>query len=773
MFQAQLRLYLYYCIYLVYKLFRFSRFCEIKNYSSLIFAIALFDRHLLVLICLESKLKCCTTSHCIFLGDVFVEEIHNNHSTSNIERIKYKRKKRRKVTKMCGIFGYANWKKQVSMEDILNTLLYGLQKVEYRGYDSAGIAVDDTSSLSEDGQPPATIRICSVGNINQLRLTVEEEKKNSHLDSSLMLSQHCGVAHTRWATHGGVNAMNCHPHQSMDGCFTIVHNGIMTNFMEKKEWLQKQGYEFYSNTDTEVIAMLAQHLYASLPPSASFTALLNQMVEHIQGAYAILIKSTHFPNEIIGFRNGSPLILGAKVLNRSTMEEISLEGISFDNEAIREHAGEVEVFFASDCNSFLERTRWAIYLSDGDVVHFHDGSVVCYPIKSSMMDGDGSTKRVFERLDTNVATLSKGVHPTFMMKEVVEQGESTLNTMRNRIDFAAQRVLLSEIEPVFVDKIIHSRRLFFISCGTSYHSCLAVRPLMEELVMPVNVENASDFLDRKPQIGPSDTCIFVSQSGETADALLAMKHCKAGNAFLIGITNVKGSSIDRLTHCSLQLQCGAEVGVASTKAYTSQVVLLTLFILCISESMDNERVQARRKEIIVGLSHLSQQMSETIATIMEPIQSIARHLLTAKSILILGRGYDYATALEAALKIKELSYVHTEGVNSGELKHGPLALVDETLNVICFCAHDKYFDKSMNALHQIKARGGRPIVITNTDSEDLKESTKDVLILPKTVDCLQPVLNAVPAQLLAYFMAVFKGNNVDCPRNLAKSVTVE
>lgn len=673
---------------------------------------------------------------------------------------------------MCGIFGYALWKKRTTVNDVLETLLSGLQKVEYRGYDSAGIAIDDTSEQPTPPTVPPITVIRSVGNIGDLRSIVEKEKK-SRVNAQKSVMSHVGIAHTRWATHGGVCLDNCHPHQSNDGSFVLVHNGIMTNFLKKKEELQSLGYKFSSDTDTEVIAVLAEHLYKSLPPSSSFPTLMNALVRNVEGAFAILLKSTHFPDELIGYRNGSPLLVGARMRAPGANEDLPILQDSLDANTKDENT-EVEVFFVSDFNTFLEKTKWAAYCRDEEMVHFSKGKLSFFRVSRFPLDAFSLTNHHFHFLDVNVAALSKGEHPTFMMKEIVEQRESTLATMRNRVDFAQRKVSLKELKPEHVNRILSSHRIFFISCGTSYHSCLAIRPLMEELVMPVLVENASDFLDRRPLLGPSDTCVFVSQSGETADVLLAMKHCQECQAFLIGVTNAQGSSVDRLTDCSLLLQCGPEVGVASTKAYTSQMVLLSLFILFITENVESQKVQSRREEIIQGLSHLPQKVSEAISLHMNELDNIAKRLLSASSIMVLGRGYDFSTALEAALKMKELSYLHTEGLNSGELKHGPLALVDGDLNVLCFCSKDKYFEKSVNALYQIQARGGKPIIITNEACEDLSSrGSREVLVFPKTVDCLQPIVNAIAGQLLAYFMAVHKGNNVDCPRNLAKSVTVE
>lgn len=672
---------------------------------------------------------------------------------------------------MCGIFGFAYTRRPQTVHEILNVLLDGLSKVEYRGYDSAGLAVDESSANAASGEgTPETILVRSVGNISQLRSAVEMVE-NAALDVHKMLDRHVGLAHTRWATHGGVSIVNCHPHQSPDGSFTIVHNGIVSNFFQKKEELLRLGYSFKSNTDTEVVAVLLQHIYDHYPGgSPSFKAVMEVLAKEIEGAYALLVKSTHFPNELYGFRIGSPLVIGAKAVNKSSGEAVDLTKIDVSTLS---SDYSIDFFFASDCNSFLQHTRYATYLDDGDLVHWNDGKLEFF--KCSEESGFTNFTPTFECLTGDLTLLSKGNYPTFMMKEVMEQTESVVSTMKQRIDFAARKVSLSEITEAQRSRILTSRRVLLIGCGTSYHSCLAVRPLLEEVFMPVSVDNASDFLDRKPKLSSEETCILVSQSGETADVLQAMKHVKQCNAFTVGLTNVKGSSIARLSDCSLLLHCGAEVGVASTKAYTSQVVLLHLLALFLSAPLaeKDDAVKARRLEVIQGLSTITLKLGEALKCCPEPIERLAKHLKNASSIMVIGRGYDYASALEAALKIKELSYVHTEGVHSGELKHGPLALVDETLDVVSFCSDDKYFDKSMNAISQIQARGGRPVIITSSSDERLLSNARGVLVLPKAVDSLQCIINAVPAQLLAYYMAVHKGNNVDCPRNLAKSVTVE
>ncbi|EPY23102.1 glucosamine--fructose-6-phosphate aminotransferase (isomerizing) [Strigomonas culicis] len=384
-----------------------------------------------------------------------------------------------------------------------------------------------------------------------------------------------------------------------------------------------------------------------------------------------------------------------------------------------------------------------------------------------------SAFRPFEQLEITLESLTKGNYEHYMLKEICEQSETVVGSMRGRLDFARQQVLLGGFTPQNVRSVLHSQRLILISCGTSLNSCYAVRPVWDELLpVSVMVENASDFVDRLPRIYRNDTCVFVSQSGETADTLVALKHCRDSGALCVGLTNVVGSSVSRLTDFGCHLNAGQEVGVASTKAYTSQIVALLLIALMLSK--DSVAAQERRREIITGLSELSSTITHVLAQVGPVVQEIAAELNQCHSLLVLGRGNDYATALEGALKIKELTYVHTEGINSGELKHGPLALVDEKIPVIALCSNDKHFLKSKTAIQQVHARKGRVTVITNVEGDqELQEAAARVLVVPATVDCLQCIVNVIPLQLLSYHLALLKGNNVDCPRNLAKSVTTQ
>jgi glutamine---fructose-6-phosphate transaminase (isomerizing) len=670
---------------------------------------------------------------------------------------------------MCGIFGYANCNFSRSVREILDILLRGLQKVEYRGYDSAGLCIDST--IGQDNQErgaitaptPCPCVVRSTGNIQQLHDKVFSEAVEATLPPlDATTSHHIGIAHTRWATHGEVCERNCHPQQSNHGEFSIVHNGIVTNYITLKEFLKEEGYTYQSDTDTEVICVLAEYLYTKRGIH-DFVDLVMEISNLVEGAYAMLIKSIYFPSEVVACRKGSPLLVGVRQTDANG-RVVKLH--TFDSP---DPTKPLEVYFASDTNSFAEYTSNVVFLEDDDVVHWSDGRLRFYSATERKQD---AVMREVKQIETKLESLSRGNYAHFMLKEIYEQAESVIGSMRGRIDFNSGRVKLGGFTPKNIRAILTSRRIIFISCGTSLNSCTAVRPLYEELVpMPIAVENASDFLDREPQILRDDACFFISQSGETADSLMALKLCREAGALCVGITNVVGSSISRLTDFGAHLNAGVEVGVASTKAYTSQVVVMTLVALLLSE--DSVRAQERRKDIVKGLAEISSKISAALKTTHDPVKDLAGRLKESHSLIVLGRGYDWATAMEAALKVKELSYVHTESINCGELKHGPLALIDETMPVLALCTKDRFFDRSKAAVQQVAARKGSVVVFTTEPDAELKSVAHEIILVPQTVDCLQCVVNVIPFQLLAYYMAVLRGNNVDCPRNLAKSVTVQ
>ncbi|KLJ10988.1 glucosamine-fructose-6-phosphate aminotransferase [Blastomyces silverae] len=694
---------------------------------------------------------------------------------------------------MCGIFGYINYLVEKDRAYIIQTLVNGLSRLEYRGYDSAGLAVDGDKKNE-------VFAFKEVGKVAKLRELID----SSDFDLSKAFDSHAGIAHTRWATHGPPSRLNCHPHRSDPSWeFSVVHNGIITNYKELKALLESKGFRFETETDTECIAKLAKYLY-DLHPDIDFTVLAKAVVKELQGAFGLLLKSVHYPHEVIAARKGSPLVIGVRTSKKMKVDFVDVE-YSEDGALPAEQASQnvalkksattllappdksllhrsqsraflsddgipqpAEFFLSSDPSAIVEHTKKVLYLEDDDIAHIHEGQLNIHRLTKN--DGT-SNVRAIQTIELELQEIMKGKFDHFMQKEIFEQPESIVNTMRGRLDVANKRVTLGGLRQ-YITTIRRCRRIIFIACGTSFHSCMAVRGVFEELTeIPIAVELASDFLDRQAPVFRDDTCVFVSQSGETADSLLALRYCLERGALTVGIVNVVGSSISLLTHCGVHINAGPEIGVASTKAYTSQFVAMVMFALSLSE--DRASKQKRREDIIDGLSKISDQFRE-ILKLSEPIKEMcAKFFKNQKSLLLLGRGSQYSTALEGALKIKEISYLHCEAVMSGELKHGVLALVDENLPIIMILTRDGIFKKSLNAYQQIIARRGRPIVICNTGDDEFPASETERIEVPSNVDCLQGLLNVIPLQLIAYWLAVAEGLNVDFPRNLAKSVTVE
>ncbi|PGH01295.1 glutamine-fructose-6-phosphate transaminase (isomerizing) [Blastomyces parvus] len=694
---------------------------------------------------------------------------------------------------MSGIFGYINYLVEKDRAYIIQTLVNGLSRLEYRGYDSAGLAVDGDKKNE-------VFAFKEVGKVAKLRELID----SSDFDPSKTFDSHAGIAHTRWATHGPPSRLNCHPHRSDPSWeFSVVHNGIITNYKELKALLESKGFRFETETDTECIAKLAKYLY-DLHPDIDFTVLAKAVVKELQGAFGLLLKSVHYPHEVIAARKGSPLVIGVRTSKKMKVDFVDVE-YSEDGALPAEQASQhvalkksattllappdksllhrsqsraflsddgipqpAEFFLSSDPSAIVEHTKKVLYLEDDDIAHIHEGQLNIHRLTKN--DGT-SNVRAIQTIELELQEIMKGKFDHFMQKEIFEQPESIVNTMRGRLDVANKKVTLGGLRQ-YITTIRRCRRIIFIACGTSYHSCMAVRGVFEELTeIPIAVELASDFLDRQAPVFRDDTCVFVSQSGETADSLLALRYCLERGALTVGIVNVVGSSISLLTHCGVHINAGPEIGVASTKAYTSQFVAMVMFALSLSE--DRASKQKRREDIIDGLSKISDQFRE-ILKLSEPIKEMcAKFFKNQKSLLLLGRGSQYSTALEGALKIKEISYLHCEAVMSGELKHGVLALVDENLPIIMILTRDGIFKKSLNAYQQIIARRGRPIVICNTGDEEFPASETERIEVPSNVDCLQGLLNVIPLQLIAYWLAVAEGLNVDFPRNLAKSVTVE
>ncbi|XP_065370808.1 glutamine--fructose-6-phosphate aminotransferase [isomerizing] 2 isoform X1 [Calliphora vicina] len=693
---------------------------------------------------------------------------------------------------MCGIFAYLNYLTPKSRAEVLDLLVTGLKRLEYRGYDSTGVAIDGPTGKD-------TVMVKSVGKVKVLEEAIAKNFSGKEYEEPL--TTHVGISHTRWATHGVPCERNSHPQRSdNNNSFVVVHNGIITNYKDIKTFLEKRGFEFESDTDTEVIAKLVHHLWKQ-HPGYSFRELVEQAIIQLEGAFAIAMKSKHFPGECVASRRGSPLLVGIKTKTRLATNHIPIlygkddkkqqteqetePGKPQDHRKLLQNRDisvlprsestsefmplekEVEYFFASDASAVIEHTNRVIYLEDDDVAAVRDGALSIHRLKKCT---DDPHAREITTLKMEIQQIMKGNYDYFMLKEIFEQPESVVNTMRGRVRFDTKSIVLGGIKE-YIPEIKRCRRLMLIGCGTSYHSAVATRQLLEELTeLPVMVELASDFLDRNTPIFRDDVCFFISQSGETADTLMALRYCKQRGALIVGITNTVGSSICRESHCGVHINAGPEIGVASTKAYTSQFISLVMFALVMSE--DRLSLQQRRLEIIDALLNLEDQIRQVLK-LDSQVQELAKNLYQHKSLLIMGRGYNFATCLEGALKVKELTYMHSEGIMAGELKHGPLALVDDSMPVLMIVLRDPVYIKCMNALQQVTSRKGCPIIICEEGDNETKSYCSRSLEVPRTVDCLQGILTVIPMQLLSYHIAVLRGCDVDCPRNLAKSVTVE
>ncbi|XP_003386553.1 PREDICTED: glutamine--fructose-6-phosphate aminotransferase [isomerizing] 1-like [Amphimedon queenslandica] len=685
---------------------------------------------------------------------------------------------------MCGIFGYLNHLVPRTRHRILQILLQGLQRLEYRGYDSAGVAFDD---LKEGEELTQVIR--KKGKVSSLN---DEVFGREDIDWDSVLDTHVGIAHTRWATHGVPNEVNSHPQRSNSkNEFVVVHNGIITNYKDIKKFLESRDYVFESDTDTEVIPKLLNYLYHSQSTDEeepTLQELMEQVIQQLEGAFAIVCKSIHYPGEIVATRRGSPLLIG--IFSDTSIVTDDIPTCVFANGGVPDSSSyiapdfqransfstfnpseenrQIEYFFASDASAVIEHTNKVIFLEDDDVAAVKkNGSLSIHHIRKSKAV---AAERELHTIKMQLQEIMKGSFDYFMQKEIFEQPESVVNTMRGRILFDEYKVVLGGLKD-HIPMIRRSRRIIFIACGTSYHSALATRQLLEELTeLPVVVELASDFLDRSTPIFRDDVVFFISQSGETADTLNALRYCKQRGALTVGITNTVGSSISRETHCGVHVNAGPEIGVASTKAYTSQFVALVMFGLVMSE--DRVSKQPRRRQIIDGLKVLPDLIKKVLGQ-NEKIRELAKELHHHKSIIVMGRGFNYATCLEGALKIKEVAYLHSEGILSGEIKHGPLALIDDKMPVIMIITKDNVYKKCINAFEQVSARSGRPVVICEEGDEEILSRVTRTVQMPHIVDCLQGILTVIPLQLLSFHIAVMGGHDVDCPRHLAKSVTVE
>ncbi|KAH6917806.1 L-glutamine D-fructose 6-phosphate amidotransferase [Coprinopsis sp. MPI-PUGE-AT-0042] len=695
---------------------------------------------------------------------------------------------------MCGIFGYCSYLKEKSRKEVLEILCAGLARQEYRGYDSAGICVDAD-------KPGDVLYFKEVGKVAGLRKQISA----SAVDVEKTAVSQVSIAHTRWATHGPPSVRNCHPIRSdPTSDFIIVHNGIVTNNSELRYVLEKRGHKFETETDTEAVAVLTKFIFEQHQEKPTFSNLVKAVLKELEGSFAFVFKSRHYPNEVVTARRGSPLLIGVKTDKKLKVDFVDVEIAGQDNAESRVEQPSsnsllavptqtpkvlrtqsrafmsedglpqpIEFFVASDAAAIIEHTKRVLYLEDDDIAHISEGELHIHRFRR---EGDGdstpaqlATTRTIETLEIELAAIMKGKFDTFMQKEIYEQPESVVNTMRGRVNFDEYKITLGGLR-AYLPIIRRGRRIVFVACGTSYHSGLATRAIFEELTeIPVGVELASDFLDRKTPIFRDDVCVFVSQSGETADSILALRYCLERGALCVGVVNTVGSTISRETHCGVHINAGPEVGVASTKAYTSQYIALLMIALQLSE--DRISFTERRREVIDALHNLPNQI-KTVLGNDATIQQLAVTVADKQSLLLMGRGYQYATCLEGALKIKEISYMHSEGILAGELKHGPLALVDENMPVIIIMTQDSLYPKVQSAFAQITARKAQPIVLCNEGDQGIPAGAKTIRV-PKTVDALQGLLNIIPLQLLSYHLAVRNGCDVDFPRNLAKSVTVE
>lgn len=614
---------------------------------------------------------------------------------------------------MCGIVGY------VGSKDAYPILIKGLHRLEYRGYDSAGIALIN---------PAGKLNVYkSKGKVTELEHFVEDKDTSGTT----------GIAHTRWATHGEPNDVNAHPHYSENGSIALIHNGIIENYGVLKAMLAEKGYTFRSETDTEVLVQFIEYLHTENRCTLfeAVQAALNQVI----GAYAIAVLDRTNNDEIIAARKSSPLVVGI---------------------------GEGEYFLASDATPIVEYVKDVVYLNDGEIAVINRHK----PLKVVNINNIES-KIDIRKLEMNISELEKGGYPHFMLKEIFEQPRTITDCIRGRINVEGTNVVLSGILDN-KERFLNARRIIFVACGTSWHAGLIGEYLFEDLCgIEVKVEYASEFRYRNPVIHSDDVVIAISQSGETADTLAAIELAKSKGAFVYGICNVVGSSIARATHSGTYIHVGPEIGVASTKAFTGQVTVLVMMAMMLAK-MKGLIDEEKYREVLRGLIAMPDNIKEVLDQ-HEHIQSVASIFTYARNFLYLGRGCNYPTAMEGALKLKEISYIHAEGCPAAEMKHGTIALIDQEMPTIVIATNGSVYEKTISNIQEIKARGGKVIVVVTEGDCIVAEMADYCIWIPKTAECLTPLLSSIPLQLFAYYIAVNKGRNVDQPRNLAKSVTVE
>ncbi len=615
---------------------------------------------------------------------------------------------------MCGIVGYIGQRKAYPI------LIKGLQRLEYRGYDSAGVAlIDEQQHLNV---------YKAKGKVADLEAYCEGKDTGGSV----------GIAHTRWATHGEPSSQNAHPHYSASGRLALIHNGIIENYATLKENLVARGIAFRSVTDSEVLVQLVEYIMVSngLELYEAVQVALRQVI----GAYAIAILDREHPSQIVCARQSSPLVVG-----------LGAEG---------------DFYLASDASPIAEYTDRVVYLNDGDIALLRLGD----ELHVVNLSGEARHPKV-KQIDVTLGQLEKGGYPYFMLKEIFEQPACLRDCMRGRINVDADRITLSAVID-YRDKLVAARRVIIVACGTSWHAGLIGKQLIESLCrIPVEVEYASEFRYRDPVIYPDDVVIAISQSGETADTLAAIEQARSAGAFVFGICNAIGASIPRQTQTGVYIHVGPEIGVASTKAFTGQVTVLCMLALTLA----NERRTIAGdvyKEMVAELVRIPEKM-ELALKANEQIERLAPIFTYAHNCLYLGRGYNYPVALEGALKLKEISYIHAEGYPAAEMKHGPIALIDSEMPVFVIATRDKLYDKVVSNIEEVRARGGRVVALVTEGDTQMAKLADHIICLPDTMECFQPLIASIPLQLLAYHIAVCKGKDVDRPRNLAKSVTVE
>ncbi|MBQ7716522.1 MAG: glutamine--fructose-6-phosphate transaminase (isomerizing) [Prevotella sp.] len=614
---------------------------------------------------------------------------------------------------MCGIVGY------IGNKDAYPILIKGLRRLEYRGYDSAGVAL-----MNEQGDLNV---YKSKGKVDNLCEYCRDKD----------VSGTVGIAHTRWATHGEPSSRNAHPHYSESHNLAIIHNGIIENYADIKAKLTENGVHFQSDTDTEVLVQLIE--YVMVKKHIDLLTAVQVALYQVIGAYAIAVLDRHHPEQIIAARKQSPLVVG-----------IGNDGF----------------YLGSDASPIVEYTDKVVYLEDGNIAVLRRGE----ELKVVSLLGEEQELAV-KTVDIDLGQIEKGGYPHFMLKEIFEQPECLTNCMRGRVNLEANRVTLSALID-YRFQLLNAKRIVIVACGTSWHAGLIGKQVIENLCrIPVEVEYASEFRYRNPVVTKEDVVIAISQSGETADTLAAVQLAKERGAFIYGICNAIGSSIPRATDTGTYIHVGPEIGVASTKAFTGQVTVLTMFALALAEAKGTVS-REDYLQIVRGLGEIPVKIREVLQT-NEKVADLARTFTYAHNFLYLGRGFSYPVALEGALKLKEISYIHAEGYPAAEMKHGPIALIDSDMPVVVIATHNAMYEKVLSNIQEIKARQGRVIALVSKGDDTISRIADEVIELPDVMECLEPLVATIPLQLLAYHVAVCKGKNVDQPRNLAKSVTVE